>query len=168
MTCAALHLKNMRAFGGTMYLRADFAGRQQGMLPTSFLGRGTWRLQQGIDIARQSAVPPNRCVNGVPSRISCGASCPDLISAAAIRPRSTIQPVATSEGSPRTARTQCGVKRGVGAPGRVKRAYHTSGHLPVAVVQACVLTRPTIGVGTSAHAICGLIFTSRGCHCFSR
>ena len=37
-------------------------------------------MQQGIDIARQSVVPPNRCVNGVPSRISCGASCPHLIS----------------------------------------------------------------------------------------
>jgi len=35
--------------------------------------------------------------------------------------------------------------------------YQTSVHLPVAVPHAFVLIRPTIGVGTSAHAICGLI-----------
>src|SRR6266403_3772605 len=74
-----------------------------------------------------------------------------------------------SEGSPRTARMQCGVKRGVGAPFRVMRAYHTSGHLPVAVAHAFVLTRPTRGVGTCAQAICGLILTSRRVwHCFCR
>jgi hypothetical protein len=53
-------------------------------------------------------------------------------------------------------------------PGRVMCAYQTSGHLPVAVAQAFVLTRPTRGVDTSAQAIGGLILTSRGCHCFRR
>ena len=54
-------------------------------------------------------------------------------------------------------------------PGRAMRAYQTSGHLPVAVPHAFVLIRPTTGVGTSAHAICGLILTSRRvCHCFCR
>src|SRR5712672_2078930 len=38
-------------------------------------------------------------------------------------------------------------------------AYQTSLHLPVAVPHAFVLIRPTTGVGTSAHAICGLILT---------
>jgi hypothetical protein len=42
------------------------------------------------------------------------------------------------------------------------RAYQTSGHLPVAVAQAFVLTRrPTRGADTSAQAICDLILTSR-------
>jgi hypothetical protein len=54
-------------------------------------------------------------------------------------------------------------------PGRAMRAYQTSGHLPVAVAQAFVLTRPTRGVDTSAQAICGLILTSRRVwHCFCR
>ena len=54
-------------------------------------------------------------------------------------------------------------------PGRAMCAYHTSGHLPVAVAHAFVLVRPTSGVGTSAHAICGLILTSRRVwHCFCR
>jgi hypothetical protein len=54
-------------------------------------------------------------------------------------------------------------------PGRAMRAYQTSGHLPVAGPHAFVLIRPTIGVGTSAHTICGLILTSqRVCHCFCR
>src|SRR6267142_2821566 len=54
-------------------------------------------------------------------------------------------------------------------PGRAMRAYQTSVHLPVAVPHAFVLIRPTTGVGTSAHAICGLILTSRRvCHCFCR
>jgi hypothetical protein len=54
-------------------------------------------------------------------------------------------------------------------PSRVIRAYQTSGHLPAAVQHAFVLTRPTIGVGTSAHAICGLILTLRRvCHRFCR
>ena len=54
-------------------------------------------------------------------------------------------------------------------PGRAMRAYQTSGHLPVAVPHAFVLIRPTIGVSTSAPAICGLILTSRRvCHCFCR
>jgi len=53
-------------------------------------------------------------------------------------------------------------------PGRAMRAYQTSGHLPVAVAHAFVLTRPTSGVDTSAQAICGLILTSRGYHCFRR
>ena len=54
-------------------------------------------------------------------------------------------------------------------PGRAMRAYQTSGHLPVAVPHAFVLIRPTIGVGTAAHAICGSILTSRRvCHCFCR
>ena len=49
------------------------------------------------------------------------------------------------------------------------RAYQTSGHLPVAVVHAFVIIRPTTGVGTTAHAICGLILTSRRVwHCFCR
>jgi hypothetical protein len=41
------------------------------------------------------------------------------------------------------------------------RAHQTSGHLPVAVAQAFVLTRPTRGADTSAQAICDLILTSR-------
>jgi hypothetical protein len=53
-------------------------------------------------------------------------------------------------------------------PGRVMRAYQTTGHLPVAVAHAFVLIRPTSGVVTSAYAICGLIPTPRGCHCFRR
>jgi hypothetical protein len=53
-------------------------------------------------------------------------------------------------------------------PGRVMRAYQTTGHLPVAVAHAFVLIRPTSGVVTSAHAICGLIPTPRGCHGFRR
>src|SRR6266849_9879849 len=54
-------------------------------------------------------------------------------------------------------------------PGRAMRAYQTSGHLPVAVAQAFVLTRPTRGVDTSAQAICDLILTSRRVwHCFCR
>jgi hypothetical protein len=53
-------------------------------------------------------------------------------------------------------------------PGRVIRAYHTTGRLPVAVAHAFVLIRPTTGVVTSAHAICGLIPTARGCRCFRR
>ena len=53
-------------------------------------------------------------------------------------------------------------------PGLVMRAYQTTGHLPVAVAHAWALIRPTTGVGTSANAICGLILTSRGCHCFRR
>jgi hypothetical protein len=54
-------------------------------------------------------------------------------------------------------------------PGRALHAYQTSGHLPVAVPHAFVLIRPTTGVDTSAHAICGLILTSRRvCHCFCR
>jgi hypothetical protein len=53
-------------------------------------------------------------------------------------------------------------------PGRAMRAYQTCGHLPLAVAQAFVLTRPTRGVDTSAQAISGLILTSRGCHCFRR
>jgi YD repeat-containing protein len=57
-------------------LRGPSTGNATHQLPDV----GTWCLQQGIDIARQSAVPPNRCVNSVPSRISCGASCPHLIS----------------------------------------------------------------------------------------
>src|SRR5450755_2194628 len=55
------------------------------------------------------------------------------------------------------------------SPPRAMRAYQTSGHLPVAVAQAFVLTRPTRGVDTSAQAICGLILTSRRVwHCFCR
>jgi hypothetical protein len=77
-------------------------------------------------------------------------------------------PVVTSASSPRTTRTQCGIKRGVGPKLRAMRAYQTSSDLPVAVVQAFVLTRPSISVGTSAHAIGGSILTSRGCHCFGR
>jgi hypothetical protein len=54
-------------------------------------------------------------------------------------------------------------------PSRVIRAYQTSGHLPAALQHAFVLTRPTIWVGTSAHAICGLILTLRRvCHRFCR
>jgi hypothetical protein len=54
-------------------------------------------------------------------------------------------------------------------PVRAMRAYQTSDHLPVAVAQAFVLTRPTGGVDTSAQAICGLILASRRVwHCFSR
>jgi len=53
--------------------------------------------------------------------------------------------------------------------GRAMHAYQTSGHLPVAGPHAFVLIRPTSGVGTSAHAICGLILTARRvCHCFCR
>jgi hypothetical protein len=37
-------------------------------------------LQQGTDIARQSAVPPNRCVSGVSDRLSYLANCPQLSS----------------------------------------------------------------------------------------
>src|SRR6478672_1352640 len=51
-------------------------------------------------------------------------------------------------------------------PGGAMRAYQTTGHLPVAVAQAFVLTRPPRGVGTSAQAISSLILTPRGCHCF--
>jgi hypothetical protein len=53
-------------------------------------------------------------------------------------------------------------------PGRAMRAYHTSAHLPVAVAHAFVLKHPSRRVGTSAHALCGLILTSRGYHCFRR
>src|SRR5260370_4683555 len=53
-------------------------------------------------------------------------------------------------------------------PGRAMRAYQTSCHLPVAVAQAFVLTRPTRGGDTSAPAIFGLILTSRGPHCLPR
>ena len=54
-------------------------------------------------------------------------------------------------------------------PGRVMHADQTFGHLPVAVRHAFVLIRPATGVGTSAHAICGLILTSRRVwHCFCR
>jgi hypothetical protein len=57
--------------------------------------------------------------------------------------------------------------------GSLRRAYHTADHLPVAVEHAFVLmpsnvTGPTSEVGTSAHAICGSILTSRGCRCFCR
>jgi hypothetical protein len=41
------------------------------------------------------------------------------------------------------------------------RAYQAFGHLPVTVVHAFAIIRPAAGVGTSAHAICGLILTSR-------
>ena len=44
-------------------------------------------------------------------------------------------------------------------PGRAVRPYQTSGHLPVAGHHAFVIIRPTTGVGTSAHAICGFILT---------
>jgi hypothetical protein len=57
---------------------------------------------------------------------------------------------------------------GLPPPDRAMRAYHTSAHLPVAVSHAFVLKHPSRGVGTSAHALCGLILTSRGCHCFRR
>src|SRR6476660_1816416 len=42
-------------------------------------------------------------------------------------------------------------------PGGAMRAYQTTGHLPIAVAQAFVLTRPPRGVGTSAQAISSLI-----------
>jgi hypothetical protein len=53
-------------------------------------------------------------------------------------------------------------------PGRVIRAYNTTRLLPFAVAHAWALIRPTRGVGTSTNAICGLISTQRGCHCFRR
>jgi hypothetical protein len=54
-------------------------------------------------------------------------------------------------------------------PGRVMYAYQTSHHPPVAVAHAFVIIRPTTGVDTSAHAICGLILTLRRVfHCFCR
>jgi hypothetical protein len=58
------------------------------------------------------------------------------------------------------------LSRRIPAPGLVIRAYRTTGHLPIAAEHA--LIRPTSGVGTSAHAICALIPTPRGCHCFRR
>jgi hypothetical protein len=45
--------------------------------------------------------------------------------------------------------------------GRLMRAYQTYIHVPVAAVNACVVTRPPRGVRTSALAICSLILTSR-------
>jgi hypothetical protein len=45
--------------------------------------------------------------------------------------------------------------------GRLMRAYQAYIHVPVAAVNACVVTRPPRGVRTSALAICGLILTSR-------
>jgi hypothetical protein len=54
------------------------------------------------------------------------------------------------------------------SPSLVIRAYQTTGHQPVAVAHAFIIIDPTTGVVTSANAICGLILTSRGCHCFRR
>jgi hypothetical protein len=48
---------------------------------------------------------------------------------------------------------------GLPPPGRAMRAYHTSGHLPVAVAHAFVLKHPTSGVGTSAHAFIASTFS---------
>ena len=45
---ARLSIENMRAFGGTMYLRADLAGSQQRMLPDYFLGREDAACSKGL------------------------------------------------------------------------------------------------------------------------
>jgi hypothetical protein len=71
-----------------------------------------------------------------------------------------------SAGSPTSAGVRVALI--VPPPGRVIRPYQTFGHQPVAVAHAFVLIHPTSGVGTSAYAICGLILTSRGRHCFRR
>src|SRR5450755_3652824 len=90
----ALHLKKTESLGGTIYLPADLRVRQQGIC-RHVPKHGTWRLQQRLDAAQQSAVLPIRCVSGAPDG---WLRCPQLISGRLARRRHW--PTRRSDGSP--------------------------------------------------------------------